>query len=84
MTDEEKQIWNAAYGAYYAAELRDVKVNIERAGGTGRDTSLMVAAHHVNADAAIYAADRAVADLRKWRERDDPDAGRILTNGAAL
>lgn len=85
MTDEEKQVWNAAYAAWYVAELMDVKKSIERSGaGAPRETTQMVAAHHVNADAAIYAADRAVADLRKWRLREDADAGFKLTNGATL
>ncbi len=82
LTDDERAIWNAAYGAAFVEEFRRVlDVCGEHPSPTlaGERPVLPFdrAMQIITAEGAITLADAAVRRLRDWRP-NEPDAGRAL------
>jgi hypothetical protein len=65
MTPQEQAIWNAAYAAQFTIEHDRCR----------RQVGFDAAEKLVSPELAISVADKAVTELRRWRDEEQVDAG---------
>lgn len=77
MNEQEKAIWNAAYGAAFVTELLSARELAESIPSAQRQGELPTdfAIRLTSAEQSGYFADLAVQRFRDWRKEENPKLG---------